>query len=95
MSLKERFQSRIPSVPAFLRRIAADRRRLSYDLLPLASTPAVRARIAGLVALARPKTPAFRPSDVARSWRARGCAQPGITRARTSDICWRSATPPH
>jgi len=68
MSLKERFQSRIPSVPAFLRRVAADRRRLSYDLLPLASTPAARARIARLVALTRPKTPGFRPSAAARSW---------------------------
>lgn len=68
MSLKERFQSRIPSVPAFLRRVVADRRRLSYDLLPLASTPAARARIARLVALARPKTPGFQPSDTARSW---------------------------
>ena len=68
MSLKERFQTRIPSVPAFLRRVAADRRRLSYDLLPLASTPAARARIARLVALVRPKTPGFQPSDAARSW---------------------------
>jgi len=67
MSLKERFQTRIPSIPAYLRRVAADRRRLSYDLLPLASTPAARARIARLVALTRPKTPGFQPSDAARS----------------------------
>jgi len=47
-----------------LRRVAAVRRRLSYDLLPLDSTPAARAHLV----LARPKTPGFQPSDAARSW---------------------------
>jgi hypothetical protein len=68
MSLKERFQTRIPSVPAFLRRVAADRRRLAYDLLPLVPAPATRDRIARLIALARPKTPGFLPSATARNW---------------------------
>lgn len=68
MSLKEHFKTRIPSVPDFMRRVAADPRRFAYDLLPLASTPAARARIARLIAVARPKTPDFRPSDTARAW---------------------------
>ncbi|HVJ53235.1 MAG TPA: hypothetical protein VM689_12270 [Aliidongia sp.] len=83
MSLKERFQARIPSVPAFLRRVAADRRRLTYDLLPLVSTPAARARIARLVALTRPKTPDFQPSAVAKSWK-RALDSDGITAALPS-----------
>jgi len=78
MSLKERFQTRIPSLPAFLRRVADDRRRFAYDLLPIASTPAMRDRIARLVALARPKTPGFRPSAAAIDWN-RALAADGIT----------------
>jgi len=78
MSLKEHFKSRIPSIPDFLRRVAADPRRLAYDLLPLASTPAARARIAGLIALARPKTPGFQPSEPARAWH-RALQTDGIT----------------
>ena len=76
--LRERVRTRIPSVPEFLRRAAADPRRLTYDLLPIASTPAVRARIAGIVASFRPKTPAFMPSDEARAWH-RALETDGIT----------------
>lgn len=76
--LKERFAARIPSVPAFLRRAAADRRRLAYDLLPLASTPTARARIARLLAWTAPKTPDFAPSAAARDWH-RALTTDGIT----------------
>lgn len=83
MSLKEHFRARIPSFPEFVRRVSVDPRRLTYDLLPLASTPAARNRIAGLIALARPKTAGFQPSDMASSWH-QALRTDGITAALPS-----------
>jgi hypothetical protein len=78
--LKERFRTRIQSVPEFARRAAKDPRRVTYDLLPLASTPRARARIARTVAMFRPKTPGFVPSAAARAWH-RALEEDGITPA--------------
>jgi hypothetical protein len=58
----EKARTRIPSTAQFLRRVRADPRHLSYDLLPIVSTPRARARIARLIALCRPKTAGFAPS---------------------------------
>jgi hypothetical protein len=56
---------RIPSVTQFIRRAAADRRYLSYDLLPVVATPQARDRLAKLITLWRPKTPCFAPGAAA------------------------------
>ena len=69
-SVIEKARTRIPSLGHFLRRVRQDRRCFSYDLLPIASTPQARDRLARLIALFRPKTPGFDPSPAARALHA-------------------------
>lgn len=80
-SFAENFRSRIPSMGHFLRHARADPRFIAYALLPIASTPRARDRLARLVAMVRPKTPGFAPSDVARRLHAQLAAD-GITAAQ-------------
>jgi hypothetical protein len=71
-------RDRIPSLPRFVRRALSDSRLLSYDLLPMASTPARRDALARLVAWFRPKSVPFAPSATARAWH-RALETDGIT----------------
>jgi hypothetical protein len=63
--LIDKARTRIPSVGHFLHRVRQDRRNFSYDLLPIASTPQARDRLARLIALFRPKTRGFDPGPAA------------------------------
>jgi hypothetical protein len=65
-SVIEKARVRIPSTVQFLRRVQADPRRFSYDLLPIVATPRARDRLAKLIALWRPKTLGFAPGAAAR-----------------------------
>ncbi len=80
-SLAEKFRARIPSVGHFLRRARSDSRLITYDLLPVASTPQARNRLARLIALFRPKTRDFAPSKTARQLH-RALETDGITPAQ-------------
>src|SRR5471030_2865189 len=65
-SIVEKARDRIPSIGHFIRRVRADPRAFSYDLLPIASTPRMRDRLARAIALFRPRTPGFAPGAEAR-----------------------------
>jgi hypothetical protein len=80
-SLAEKFRARIPSVGQFLRQARTDPRSIAYNLLPIASTPQARDRLARLVARFRPKTPGFAPSETARRLHAQ-LETDGITAAQ-------------
>jgi hypothetical protein len=61
--LRDRIRSRIPSWRHFCRRVMQDRRNFAYDLVvPVASTPARRDRIADWLSWLKPKTAGFSPS---------------------------------
>lgn len=67
-SWQDNLRTRIPSLGGFARHVAADRRNLAYDLLPLFTTPRRRSLVARGLAALRPKSPGFAPSVTSQVW---------------------------
>jgi hypothetical protein len=79
MGLIENARSRIPSLRQFWLAARRDRRRVIYDLLPIAATPHSRDRLARVAALWRPHTSRFAPSATARQWHTTLCEDGIVT----------------
>ncbi len=76
--LLDKARTRIASPAQYLRKVREDRRYAIYDLLPIVTDPRLRDRLAGLIALRRPRTSGFAPSATARDW-CRRLETDGIT----------------
>ncbi|KAA0593773.1 hypothetical protein FZ942_23065 [Azospirillum lipoferum] len=77
-SFLDNVRTRIASPRAYWRKVKADPRYAIYDILPIVTDPALRDRLAALIAARRPRTLGLHPSLEARDW-CRTLERDGIT----------------